>query len=222
MAQEFTIEVAVALEAMSEGKCPVQQKKLDEQMRHLATVEQRFRDQIVCLEQVQAQATSGDADHDTDWEQVLADAHDKLAQDPEHKRTVDEFVEEKTKALKRKVWDVHHAGNESDEGDEDLAIVSEKVSLMCPISRVLLVRPMKNQPCGHYYSEEAINNYLKRRKKELACPVSACSKKVSHQTIEFDVEMERALIKHQRQQVKDESQTTPGDDAAEDLTQHSQ
>lgn len=68
------------------------------------------------------------------------------------------------------------AGN-MEELDEDIAVSQTQVNVICPLTQVEMVKPVKNKKCNHHYDEEAILNLLKTRrnqKKKCRCPVVGC------------------------------------------------
>lgn len=67
--------------------------------------------------------------------------------------------------------------------DDDLGIVGMQVSIICPLSQVTFVNPVKSTVCGHSFSEAAVRQLLSRPpakgKKPVqghVCPVAGCGK----------------------------------------------
>lgn len=227
VAMEYSIEVAAALEEMAPGKHQDKQEKLEANFRELVAMENRFRDNILCLKEAQAVAASG-SNPDTDWELMLKESYDTLREDAAHTAERNQAVEEKVKGLKKRVWDVNHYGqtNPGDEdSEEEIAIVKETVSFMCPLSTELLVKPVKNPSCGHFYSEAAVNGYIanfkkqRKRKKDketIDCPVPGCPSSITETSLEKDIAMERALQKHLRERESGHG-STPGGGGKEEV-----
>ncbi|CAD5118644.1 DgyrCDS7332 [Dimorphilus gyrociliatus] len=62
--------------------------------------------------------------------------------------------------------------------DEDVIVASEKVSVKCPITQVVMKEAMLNKKCKHSYDLNGITSYLNTRKgKATQCPVSGCTNK---------------------------------------------
>jgi len=86
---------------------------------------------------------------------------------------------------------------------------------MCPLTRKYLEQPMKNRNCGHHYSKEAIEELLKKNKKNVtSCPVAGCSAKVIINSIEEDPDMERQVIRFQK---KNKEKSDEEEDELEEL-----
>lgn len=68
---------------------------------------------------------------------------------------------------------------EEKKADEDEVIVaSEKVSVKCPITQVIMKEAMLNKKCKHSYDLNGIQSYLNSRKGKITnCPVSGCTNK---------------------------------------------
>ncbi|CAD5118646.1 DgyrCDS7334 [Dimorphilus gyrociliatus] len=66
--------------------------------------------------------------------------------------------------------------SKGDNEDEDVIVASEKVSLKCPITQVVMKEAMLNKKCKHSYDLNGITSYLNARKgKATQCPVSGCT-----------------------------------------------
>jgi SUMO ligase MMS21 Smc5/6 complex component len=121
----------------------------------------------------------------------------------------------KWREFRQRVWAVHHAGEPLPEEDELLEEAGgvmigsdDTVQTTCPITRQFLERPMKNKLCGHVYSHDAVQDYMK--KGGATCPVAGCSKRVSARSLEPDIELERELVKIRKQ--KKTTRGTQADD----------
>ena len=93
---------------------------------------------------------------------------------------------------------MHHHGQPLPDADDELTEVGSvgEDNLICPITKQLLVEPMKSTKCGHSYSKEPIMQYMKsRRGRPAKCPVAGCSQLVTVDGLVQDVEAERKLKK---------------------------
>lgn len=65
----------------------------------------------------------------------------------------------------------------TEELDEDIAVTQSQVNLICPLTQVEMVNPVKNKKCNHHYDEGAILSLIKTKhsqKKKCRCPVVGC------------------------------------------------
>lgn len=102
--------------------------------------------------------------------------------------------------FKRRIWAIHHPDEPLPwEKDEDIVESSQSTtSLLCPISRQMMVHPVKNRKCNHVYELDNIRNlmtnHFKSRHNRRAghqrpcpCPVAACQATVSEADLEPDL-----------------------------------
>ncbi|KAJ4460099.1 hypothetical protein PAPYR_3830 [Paratrimastix pyriformis] len=85
-------------------------------------------------------------------------------------------------------------------GEPEVVVAAADRVLICPLSKTRFVDPVKNDPCGHVYSREAIMALLEkprrgRRKSAdgIPCPVLGCNAVVSAATLSPDPETEALL-----------------------------
>lgn len=88
-------------------------------------------------------------------------------------KTCEEYIE-----YKRALWQVNHPNEpmQFSENDDLAVILPSEENFICPLSRVELVEPVKNQICGHVFSKAIINEYIRSGNSE--CPVAGCSAKL--------------------------------------------
>jgi len=46
---------------------------------------------------------------------------------------------------------------------DDVMMTSESMSIRCPITQMIMKRPMKNRHCGHSYDYEGVEELIKQR-----------------------------------------------------------
>ena len=75
-------------------------------------------------------------------------------------------------------------------------------SLICPLTRSELVKPMKNLNCGHVYSHGALVEYMKKTRKaagqSVRCPVAGCEQEIQVSNLIEDTETEREIERAHR------------------------
>jgi len=124
----------------------------------------------------------------------------------------------KYRDFKQKVWAVNHPNDPAPDEDQDIVIMPQggDSDLICPLTRLELDKPMRNQLCGHCYSNAAIMAYLtqSRSKRTVHCPVAGCNATISKDSLEKDVEKERLLRKNQNKRKREPEK----EEEAEDLT----
>jgi SUMO ligase MMS21 Smc5/6 complex component len=121
----------------------------------------------------------------------------------------DEMIE-----YKRNVWEAAHP-NEPFVigGDDDLAVIANvggDENLICPITRMELVEPVRNT-CGHVYSKAAIATYLGRHRGRAECPVAGCNGHVSTNSFKPDAKSQQKLSNQKKRKRRED------DDNIEDL-----
>ena len=98
--------------------------------------------------------------------------------------------------LREDIWKVHHPHEPLPEFANDELYVARQVNLTCPLSQAPLDDPVKNPVCGHNYSRDAAEQYMKRQRLRGVspmCPVVGCSSAMAN--LERDYEAIRALQK---------------------------
>lgn len=81
----------------------------------------------------------------------------KSKPDPDRFRDMEQYQE-----FRKQVWEATHEGGAPpeegnvDDEDEDIVISTQKVSLICPITKKLLEDPVMAPGCEHVYSKAAI------------------------------------------------------------------
>ncbi|CAN0149614.1 unnamed protein product [Ascophyllum nodosum] len=83
----------------------------------------------------------------------------------------------------------------SQDDEEDIVMTSsDSVSLICPITAVTIVDPVRSKICKHTYGRGAIRSHIRVSKGAAAsCPVAGCLQKVSYADLEPDKNMQRKL-----------------------------
>jgi E3 SUMO-protein ligase NSE2 len=106
--------------------------------------------------------------------------------------------------FKRRVWDVHHPNipqpaswfaSDSGQGsiDDDIVVDQEIQSLKCPITLMLLEKPVRNSTCPHVYSLDAIKELARHSYGECECPVAGCPAIVRMEQLREDKVMARKV-----------------------------
>lgn len=107
---------------------------------------------------------------------------------------------------RQKVWAVHHAGEplpDDDlivDDDTGIVVMTQAEDYICPLTKVELVKPMRNRQCKHNYSHDAIMQYIKTGHQE--CPVAGCAAKVYAKSLEANPDLERKLEKLKKEKAR--------------------
>ena len=117
------------------------------------------------------------------------------------------------------------AAGGSNEEDEDIQVMgsgSTNPNLKCPITTALLEDPVKNQVCGHVYSQKAMEAMLQNRGRT-KCPVPGCTNtQVTNSQLVPDVQMdtlvrrERRRLEKAKEQQASQAQMVDSDEEEED------
>jgi len=105
-------------------------------------------------------------------------------------------------------------------GDDAEFVVSttQEHNLKCPITRKILENPVTNKPCNHHYSKDAIMEMIRHastgRAKQVNCPVTGCSAKVTAKSIEDNKDLE-LMIQREQLQAKKNSDEEDDDDVVD-------
>ena len=104
--------------------------------------------------------------------------------------------------FKRRVWYINHqtqpppaswfqdsSGNE----DDDIVLDHETQSLKCPITLVILDKPVRNATCPHVYSLDAIRELVRHGNGMCKCPVAGCGAMVTMSQVREDKVMARKI-----------------------------
>ena len=212
------MDVAVALEETNEHD---KVKKLEEAIKEFIQMEKMIQSHSAALEDVKNKARDMSAGMDEEDEETgqpfnLTQYLQERSAEKRGKEMDAANLKKhpKYREFSQKVWAVHHPDEAlPDEQDEELVVMrrgasTDETTLICPITRKLLVDPLKNTICGHSYSSEAIKHHINtapRNKKDL-CPVAGCSAKVNLRSLEEDVETQHKLRTYLREQKKKKAQ----------------
>ncbi|KAI9592524.1 zinc-finger of the MIZ type in Nse subunit-domain-containing protein [Syncephalis fuscata] len=121
------------------------------------------------------------------------------------------------KEFRQKIWEVKHptesmpplhADSDVDE-DDDIIQVSQQISLICPLTTMIMENPVTNTTCNHSFSETAIMDYIRQQSRGTGvvnCPVAGCSQTVRANTLKANRMLERRI---QRETEIKESQQRP-------------
>ncbi|XP_078460673.1 E3 SUMO-protein ligase NSE2 [Lampetra fluviatilis] len=76
------------------------------------------------------------------------------------------------------------------EMQEDVVFSQAQQTLTCPLTTVMMRRPMRNKKCQHSYEESAIKAFInkqRKKKRPIKCPVVGCDNVDIHEEdLEFD------------------------------------
>jgi hypothetical protein len=87
-----------------------------------------------------------------------------------------------------------------EEEDEEIAMVSQKISIHCPLTRIIMTIPYTSKTCHHSFSE-AVLDYLSNGPAE--CPVAGCNRYLKLQDMYKDKKLAR-LIQRETLQMEEE------------------
>ncbi|KAJ3010549.1 hypothetical protein HKX48_007334 [Thoreauomyces humboldtii] len=124
-------------------------------------------------------------------------------------------------AFKEKVWNARHpdmpfsiraalaadegepahqdeGGQGNDDDDMELEIVSQHMSLQCPITTQTLEDPVTSQTCKHSYSRGAITEHIRHGEKHnpsrrAECPVAGCARYITLADLKPDKDLARLV-----------------------------
>jgi len=206
VAIELGAELAISLRK-AEEKEGINQKQVDlvqKTLEDICHVANRFQDQKKLLQKAKHYIyTSPEFQLGTiSWETKLKSYYDEELETEKKTKERENFVKEKMLPIKRKMWDIRHAGEPMpEEANADLVMMAsqQEEDYLCPITKDQLVNPMKNS-CGHRYSGEAIVELLnmESKKKEIGCPVPGCTQMVSRSTLSKDSEFQLVINRKAR------------------------
>jgi SUMO ligase MMS21 Smc5/6 complex component len=143
---------------------------------------------------------------------ILLDTKNKLLNKEIHLKDLDKYYQDKLKSLKEnvkksgtseyvkelKLKSAQLRGKDDDQ-DEDLQVVSQRVSYICPITTKLLVNPVKSSQCGHVYSKAAIVQMMVAHGRgDIECPKAGCNHYVRESYLKEDRSIARAVAKEER------------------------
>ncbi|KAI9004683.1 zinc-finger of the MIZ type in Nse subunit-domain-containing protein [Gaertneriomyces semiglobifer] len=103
--------------------------------------------------------------------------------------------------FRSKVLDKQNPGNVEEEGDDGLMIVSQNISLECPITRKLFKEPYTTK-CKHTFEKAAImaviqTAQVERRRAE--CPYAGCNKYISLSDLRLDRDIQKQAARKMTQ-----------------------
>ncbi|XP_022717175.1 E3 SUMO-protein ligase MMS21 isoform X2 [Durio zibethinus] len=131
---------------------------------------------------------------DTEFEKVKASS----SSSPQNHPLIHQF--------RQAVWNVHHAGQPMPgEEQEDIVLTSTESNiknLKCPLTGkpiTELTEPVRSVDCKHIYERNAILDFIKSKRGNAKCPVSACPKMLQAKKVTcdplllFEIEEQRSL-----------------------------
>ncbi|XP_055066036.2 E3 SUMO-protein ligase NSE2 [Misgurnus anguillicaudatus] len=93
--------------------------------------------------------------------------------------------------------------NTEEELDDDIAVTQSQPNFTCSLTQDVMVNPVKNKKCQHYYDKDAILEMIKarhRNKKRCRCPKVGCGNAdVQESDLELDLVMKRKIQNQKRQ-----------------------
>jgi E3 SUMO-protein ligase NSE2 len=103
--------------------------------------------------------------------------------------------------FKSRVWDVNHPDTPPPPSwftaaiadDDDLVVGREVQSIRCPITLVLLDKPVRSTKCPHVYSLNAIKELVRQGQGSCDCPVPGCGQRIRMETLKEDKAMARRV-----------------------------
>jgi hypothetical protein len=91
----------------------------------------------------------------------------------------DDIIQEERKRTKTLVININEPRKtRSMKNNNDIICISEKtIDIKCPIMKEVMIRPYRNEMCGHVYEYDNIITLMKSygKKNECPCPVAGCS-----------------------------------------------
>jgi hypothetical protein len=152
---------------------------------------------------------------------ILETARSKLLSKEVDLKDLDEYYQNEISSLKKsvktsgtsehlkelKTLRAQLRGMEDDQ-DEELRVVSQRVSYICPITTKLLVDPVKSSKCGHVYSKAAIIQMMVTHGRgDVECPKAGCYQYVRESYLTVDRNITRAVAREeQRLQLEEEKE----------------
>ncbi|KAI8051264.1 zinc-finger of the MIZ type in Nse subunit-domain-containing protein [Syncephalis plumigaleata] len=124
----------------------------------------------------------------------------------------------------QKLWEVKHPGEEmplsfkgkysgnikeeaiDDEDDEDdIVQISQRVSLICPLTTMLMEDPVTSISCKHSFSRNAILDYVQQyhNTRSIPCPVAGCQQEITESTLKRNRWLE-TKIEHEKERMQSE------------------
>ena len=142
---------------------------------------------------------------------ILLDTRKKLLDKEIHLKDLDDYYQNELKTLKENVKksgtseyvkelksQIAQLRGKEDQ-DEDLQVVSQRVSYICPITTKLLVKPVKSSQCGHVYSRAAIVQMMVAHGRgDIECPKAGCNHYVRESYLVEDRSIIRAVAREER------------------------
>jgi SUMO ligase MMS21 Smc5/6 complex component len=87
--------------------------------------------------------------------------------------------------------------------DEELAMVSQKISVHCPLTRLVMTLPYTSKTCHHSFSD-AVIDYIQKGKGIAECPVAGCNHFLKLSDLYKDKTLARLIQKETLQQEEEE------------------
>ncbi|KAI0025965.1 zinc-finger of the MIZ type in Nse subunit-domain-containing protein [Xylariomycetidae sp. FL0641] len=114
-------------------------------------------------------------------------------------------------------WFSRHgaAAEDEDEGDSELVVAGEHISIRCPLSMAVMDEPYTSRTCKHTFNKPAIFEFLQSKQgRKWQCPQTGCNKVVQWSDFYKDDIM---LRKIQRAQAREAQQDTDDEDEERDI-----
>lgn len=110
------------------------------------------------------------------------------------------------KKFRNEVWNVHNKDVPKPWEKEDDDILettqSTQINTLCPISRVVMKNPVRSRLCKHAFEKESLAFYLQTQK-DRPCPVAGCSRRISPDVVEEDLELQVQIEEIEKQKKKE-------------------
>ncbi|KAJ3192574.1 hypothetical protein HDU67_005415 [Dinochytrium kinnereticum] len=106
--------------------------------------------------------------------------------------------------MRKKLWEVNNAGpfrlNGNEEDDDELAIIGEQSSFLCPFTTVLMEDPHTSKICKHSFSKAIVDIIRGSREGKIECPVAGCNKMVRMVDLYRDKILARKIERYRESQ----------------------
>eukprot|EP01130_Rhizamoeba_saxonica_P017572 TRINITY_DN8551_c0_g1_i2.p1 TRINITY_DN8551_c0_g1~~TRINITY_DN8551_c0_g1_i2.p1 ORF type:complete len:243 (-),score=64.41 TRINITY_DN8551_c0_g1_i2:44-724(-) len=199
----FVTEVAEVAESCEADGAQDMVELLENQVIDIVDIQRQTEHAVKALKEVKAMLSKADFNKDED----LALFYEQRVEQLSENSNPQQYLKGNGlyRDFKQRVWAINHEGEALPEEfqDEELVVMTQTDDTdnftFCPITREVMTDPVRNDPCGHAYSREAIMQHLRKSKK---CPIAACSSLVSKNSLSDDpvlaTKIKRALRKNKR------------------------
>ncbi|RKP27526.1 zinc-finger of the MIZ type in Nse subunit-domain-containing protein [Syncephalis pseudoplumigaleata] len=113
------------------------------------------------------------------------------------------------KDFRQKIWEVKHPdqimpplstaayNDEEEEEDDDIIEMAQHVSLICPLTTMIMEDPVTSASCKHSFSKRAIVEYIQRYQgsERAPCPVTGCSRMIVESDLVRNRWLERKILR---------------------------